>query len=482
MMQKSMSDDDHPPKPGIYKPHSEEYEKTVNIDNKYYEWKRPESVVMPKSQEEVQAAVKYARKHNKVLTVKCGGHSYAGYCLNKGGIVLDLQLMKRIDIDEEAMTVTVQAGLLWKEVYEALNDKNDKYMIIGGQCPTVGVSGFTLGGGLSPFSRQYGLAVDNLLKVSMVDASGTLLHLTNEETDPDRQGLFWALRGGGGGNFGIVTEFTFKIQQMPYSTVVCGELEWKVPQQNQEFTKAMGLLNNEVPKELCIDAFWHYDHGKGTGQGQLAAWMTVIYNGLMEDCNEALKEILKQNPANGLKTMHWTEWEHQEEHFDPKPGQIFKHHVSFIMGEGAIKTEVSDKISKLMAEAPALVPSRHDPSVMVKNAHILWDHIGKQTATVSPEDTPFYWREGEYVMTAAINWSKVEQTKEALRWANKCKEELTPFALEGKAAYVNYIDEYLENWQEAYYGENYGRLREIKTRWDPENVFNFKQSIEPLLQ
>lgn len=455
-------------------PGSAAYKNAIFIGNLLYRFKRPACVVMARTDADIQETVRFARKHNCKLNIKNGGHSYAGYCLNEDGIVLDLSNMTAFSIHHDAMTLTTQAGTNWLQLYEGLRGKNEQYMVLGGQCPTVGVSGFTLGGGLSTFSRSYGLGIDNVISIKVVDAEGNLSTLTRDETDPDKKDLFWALCGGGGGNFGIATEFTLRLHKLPLPTVVCGELTWNIPQQTSDFKAAMNAFNTmQQPDELCMDAYWNYD----ADTGQFQAMMTTIYNGSMEECNEVMAPILKYNPDNGLKSMHWIEWERQEEGFD-EFSKIYHHHVSFIMGEGAITPEVTDIIMELMESAPALTANPDPSKPAVKNAHILWDHIGGATKNVPKDATPFYWRDGVYVMTAMINWDKPEQSADAFAWAQRCKDKLTPYSLEGKAAYLNYIDGTLLNWQEAYYGANYDRLRKIKSKCDPTNFFYFKQSVE----
>lgn len=454
-------------------PGTKAYNKAIFIGNLLYRYKTPACVVMAESNADVQVTVQFAKAHHIKLNVKNGGHSYAGYCLNEDGIVLDLSRMKAFVIDQDNMTLTTQAGSIWLDLYEGLAKIDPQLMVLGGQCPTVGVSGFTLGGGLSTFSRQYGLSIDNLLAVKHVDPQGNLLELTNQETSQDRKDLFWALTGGGGGNFGVTTEFKFKIHKLPNPTIVAGELTWNIPQQVNDFRAAMETFNNmDAPKELCIDAFYNYD------KEQLQAEMTVIYNGTMQECERVLAPILKYNPQNGLKSMRWIDWEHQEEGFD-SDSKVYHHHVSFIMGEKAITPKVNNIILDLLESAPALIANDDPAKPNLKNCHILWDNIGSFTSTIPAEQTAFYWREGVYVMTAMITWQTPNQASQAFEWAQRCKDLLTPFALEGKAAYVNYIDGTLTDWQQAYYGKNYSRLQKIKTQWDPDNFFYFKQSIEP---
>lgn len=244
-------------------PGSKAYKNAIFIGNLLYRFNPPACVVMAETNEDIQTTVQFAVKNDCKLNVKNGGHSYAGYCLNEDGIVLDLSKMCTFKIDHKELTVTTQAGATWLQLYQGLKGANEQYMIVGGQCPTVGVSGFTLGGGLSTFSRGYGLAVDNLLSVKHVDVQGNLIELTNNETDPAKRDLFWALTGGGGGNFGVTVEFKYRIHKLPNRNVVCGELTWNIPQQEADFIAAMSAFNTmDAPNELCIDAYWNYADDK----------------------------------------------------------------------------------------------------------------------------------------------------------------------------------------------------------------------------
>lgn len=176
-----------------------------------------------------------------------------------------------------------------------LKDGHQGKIIIGGQCPYVGVSGFTLGGGLSPFTRSYGLGVDNVKEMSVVLANGDLITVTDhEEAGSDKQKLFWALCGGGGGNFGVTVGFKSRLRDLKESdgTVVCGELIWEldVEERRKHFEDMMDIFNNgDYSDALTIDAIWRHEKGRLLGQ------MTVIFNGKMADCNAALGQIL-ENP------------------------------------------------------------------------------------------------------------------------------------------------------------------------------------------
>lgn len=426
---------------------------------------------------DVKFTLDFARSNGLRLTVKNGGHSFMGYCLNQGGIVLDISPMKACHVDYDKMLITMDAGLLWEDVYyKHLNDKRN--IVMGAQCSSVGVSGFTLGGGISPFSRSYGLGCDNLLEMTIVTWDGQTVTVSREDKDEEKRELFWALAGGGGGNFGVTVSLTSRMHKLQddEGTVVRGQLLWKLPQQQEDFNKMMDVFNSHKwPEELTIDALWSHTKNK-----QLTGGMTVIYNGGWEKAQEALKPLLAFNPStNDLKPMKWTDCVHQSEGWDLQ-SQIYHHHASFVFAEGAITPELNTKISNLVQEATEVVGITDDNNVNDPKCHITWDHIGAATERRDPEDTPFYWRNGHYVSTIKMQWTNEAKADEILEFIGKCKAVLLPHAIEQKAAYLNYIDATVPNWEEAYYGRNYPRLQKVKTRWDPNNFFWNRQSIRPL--
>ena len=459
-----------------YPPCSDTYENSIFIGNLSYT-SRPAAVIVAETNCDVKDALLLAKKKQVPFTVRGGGHGYAGNCLNKDGIMVDLSKMNEVLLDRATMTAKVQGGAKWVDVYDKFRGDDVDLMIVGGQCPTVGVGGYTLGGGLSPFSRSYGLANDNVLALTVVTAKGKILYLTNSEEDSSRKNLFWALLGGGGGNFGIVTEFTFRVNKLRGKKCVIGQLTWPVCERDgaEAFTLAMNKFNSmKIPDELCMDAFWSFKDGDDT---KSQAQMTIIYNGTMDECTQLLSPVLDFGPENGLKEMFWYEWENLEKTFF-KFEKVYERHMSIILEEGAITQEVTETILDLMKKAPRLSPGASPGTSPVNKCRIVWDHIGGATSRVSRKATPFPWRNGTYVLDAMAQWGSEDQSEEALAWVNECRRRLAPFSIDKRAAYLNYIDAGLKDWRYAYYAENYERLREIKSEWDPDNVFNYSQSIE----
>lgn len=461
-------------------PGTVEYSKAVFIGNLNYRMMMPAVIVVARDFEDVQKTVVFAKQNGARLTVKNGGHSYMGYCLNDKGIVLDLERLDGCYADIDQMTITMEGGCIWSKVYNTLLQNCPENIIIGGQCPTVGVSGFTLGGGLSPFSRSYGLGCDSVIAMKIVTADGELVTVSADDTDEKKRDLFWALRGGGGGNFGVTVEITSKIYKLHdgQGRVMCGQLQWDLTKEEQrnDFDDMMDNFNrNSCLPELCVDALWSYDSA-----GILQGGMTVIFNGTAKEAYKALAPLLAYGPTtNTLKQMHWTDWVHQAEGWDPK-SEVYHHHASFIFEKGAITREVNQKITNLVKEAAGYLGITQSAQPNSPKCHILWDHVGAATERVGAYETAYFWRKGHYVSTVKVQWVDPNKREEAMKFIAKCKEQLLPHAIEHKASYVNYIDGTVHNWQEAYYGRNYPRLQKVKSHWDPSNFFWNMQSVQLL--
>ncbi|CAG7555203.1 unnamed protein product [Fusarium equiseti] len=457
-------------------PGTEAYTKATFIGNLAYRNTNPAVVVQAHSIQDVQSAVSFANQNSVKLTVKSGAHGFMAYSLNEGGMVLDMSTMNGCHIDNNARTIQMDGGLLCSDIHDKLQDKRDVAII--GLCGGVGFSGFTLGGGISPFSRSYGLGCDNLLEMTVVTAEGDVVTVSKDDEDKERRDLFWALCGGGGGNFGVTVSMTSKMHRLRNQDgkVVSGELTWNLPQQQEAFDQAMSSFNSSnCPAELTVNGVWSHGENK-----QFTGGMKVIYNGNMGQAQEALKSILAHGPAeNTLEEMEWTQVSEGAEGWDAD-SKVYHHHASFILPQGAITPELTATVTNLVGEAASIVGITDENKRNSPKCNFSWNHIGAQTSDVSSTDTAFYWRDGHYVASMNIQWTDASKRESILNFIAKCQDQLLPFAIEKKAAYVNYIDGAVGNWEEAYYGDNYARLQKVKTEWDSENFFSNDQSIKPI--
>ena len=191
------------------------YDHSLVIDNGRIDL-RPGVVAMCANAQDVITAYKFAVDHEIAFTVRGGGHSAAGYCLNQGGLVIDLTNMTGKRLDADRQVCWAQTGNRWHDIYIYLQATNTGFIPIGGGCPTVGIPGFMLGGGLSFVSRSYGLSVDNLVSIDIVTPDGELRTISADSKSKEDKDLWWACRGGGGGNFGIAVCLRTARAQAPY--------------------------------------------------------------------------------------------------------------------------------------------------------------------------------------------------------------------------------------------------------------------------
>ncbi|PON26705.1 hypothetical protein TGAM01_v204206 [Trichoderma gamsii] len=198
----------------VLQPGQAEYDRAIATSNRLFRFSRPDCVVQPETAKHVQAIVREAASKNIDLTIKCNGHSYAGHSTAMKGVSLDLRRMRSVNLDMNSNVVTMDAGCQWGRVYETLiSGRHNGYIINGGRCPTVGVSGFILGGGLGPFTRSFGMGCDTLAEATVVTADGELVTVKETDDRNSKKGkLFWALQGAGGGNFGVVVQMKLKVQ------------------------------------------------------------------------------------------------------------------------------------------------------------------------------------------------------------------------------------------------------------------------------
>ncbi|CAE6395715.1 unnamed protein product [Rhizoctonia solani] len=461
------------------------YHQAVCTGNLLYARKMPGAIVMTDEAEKLGETVKFARKYNIELTIKNGGHSYAGYCLNCGGILVFMNTGKfgpsgiKVDLKSTPKTVTIPAGCLWSDLHNYFRENRINQMVLGGRCPSVGVSGFTLGGGVSPFSRRYGLGSDAILKANIVTASGDCIEVSREDTNPKKKDLFWALRGGGGGNFGILTEFTAQLHDLAQNdgTVAYGLLTWELPSQQSQFEEMMKVYNSEKwPDKLALDVIWQYKPKQGSCKPKeqtLVAEVIAIYDGTLGECLKAIEPLTHFAFKIHIDSMKWWDVVVIEQGEPKYPVHYFSHWASLVFSQGAMTETVVSDITKLMEESRDLL-NQYNPC---GKSHLLWVHIGEETAKVGANDTAFFWRNGVYVCYFKIQWTRCGITDEMIKFVNKVKDKLVPHTIQGKAAYVNFVDRTIHNWQEAYYGDNYPRLQQIKQEWDPNDFFNFEQSI-----
>jgi FAD binding domain/Berberine and berberine like len=445
----------------ILLPGASEYQSAVQIDNGRVQLS-PRFIVQANSTQDVVLTLQYAEQHGLRLTTKGGGHSAAGYSLNSGGVVLDLSLMTRIDLDADADVVKVQMGARWHDVYVYLINSGTGLIPIGGGCPTVGIPGFMQGGGYSFVSRSYGLSVDNLIAITLVTVDGKVRRVCADAADALDRDLFWACRGGGGGNWGVAIDMEIRVHLPNTEKMLTGGIRF-APERAQE---VLGFYNEWVeslPNEMAIYGIWGQSPDPSNPQQRIQTFgFTAIYNGDFSEGTRLLQPLLELGPLtvsfnqitlpefeliNGATTL---------------VGSRSAYIRSGMMPPGAFKPEAIAVFERFMASAPS------------KDSFIVWTHAGGHIEKVPSDSTAFAHRAARFVPEIKSIWTHPQDARANIEWAHAFFEALEPYFT---GAYVNYIDPLLGSWAHKYYLDHYPRLLAIKKQCDPSNFLAFQQGI-----
>jgi len=476
------------------------FELSVASPNLLYRFSRPNLVVQPETILHVQYIVKQAKQRGVLITIKNGGHSYAGFSSTDSGILLDLaNLLKteQVKLDTKAKTVSLSGGARWGHAYRALlNDRLDGYVINGGRCPLVGVSGFTLGGGLGPFTRTFGMGIDSLKEVTMVTADGELVTVNDKDSPNSKKGqLFWALRGGGGGNFGVVVKLKTSLLQLKENVVVSGRYNW-FPASTKAMADRMatmkGFYSIDWPTELTIDTSWVCDLEKKDSlfgiryliyhNGNKADFDKTIDACLDSDTDAELGKQLKKRsmPEKSTRFFHETlisQW--FEESAKSFPGRNTKYtiYTSFVFARN--RKRMASIVSIIQEEMQAFRDRFSEEKDAKGLLQVTFIHAGGKASQKQRSDTAFRWRDGDYHAYIMIEWEDKWLESEMRSFCTAFKKRLREFSMSQAAAFINFADRQMNrsSYVKAYYGNNYRKLQRVKQAWDPDNYFRFTQSI-----
>jgi hypothetical protein len=442
-----------------------EYEEAIRIDNGRIQFK-PRAIIFPAVMEDVRLGLKFAVQHKLPFSVKGGGHSAAGYCMNEGGIVMAMKNLNRITFDPKKETVTAQMGVIWYDVYKFMQATRTGLIPVGGGCPTVAPPGFMLGGGYSFVSRSYGMSIDNLVSLKIITPDGEMRHIGVESTSKEDVDLFWACCGGGGGNFGIVTEMEMRVRKPFSETMLVGQIRY--PLEHAE--EVLGYYNEwveKIPNSMAVYGFMGNQKDlidKTTNVKVLG--LTPVFNGEYAEGIDLLEGLLKLKPINAdLFNMTLPEWEFYNGYTTRVAGRS-SYIRSTILPKGGMNNEVAKVIVDAMTHAPS------------PDSFAVWTLAGGAIEDVASDATAYVHRNCRFVPEIKSIWDldKPGDTLKNVEWAYEFFERLSQ-AGNATGAYVNYIDPLQHDWARMYYGDNYERLLSIKKKVDPHNYFNFQQSV-----
>ncbi len=419
---------------------------------------RPRAVAYCANATDVQRVVNWARKYGVHVVPRSGGCSYAGYSSGNGVVVADVSRL--VHVGFSGGRATVGAGARMIQVYSALWKRH--VTIPGSSGPSVGIAGLSLGGGHGYSSRKLGTASDNLRGVRIVTADGRLLTCDSSH----HSDLFWACRGGGGGNFGIVTELDFATH--PVSTVSRYEIEWPWAQAEEALAAWQGFAPH-APDELfsVLDLIATDPTTKGARSHVVSAGQ---YFGSQSDLKSLIQPLLSTgSPTKVLTTtvsyydavLHWAGCR--------GAGAPCLNAPSAFKGKSDYVTEPlpAGAIQRLVAG----IAARQGQG----RGAVYLDSYGGAINRVPAGATAFVHRDALFSVQYTAQWSG--SSSQSLAWIDGLYAQMRPYV--SGFAYQNYIDPELQDWQHAYYGSNLARLKAVKKKYDPGNAFHFRQSIPP---
>ncbi|KAI1439619.1 hypothetical protein F5Y02DRAFT_412109 [Annulohypoxylon stygium] len=468
----------------------EEYERSVATPNLLFRFSRPDCVIQPETISQVQAIIKEAREHKLEVTIKGGGHSYAGHSTAFRGISLDLRKLNNAELDSGFESVTVGAGCQWGHVYKTLvNKRLDGYIVNGGRCPFVGVGGFILGGGLGPFTRSIGMGSDTLKEATIVTADGNSVTVKDsDDRRSDNGRLFWALRGAGGGNFGVLVQMKLEVRELrgKDGTVVAGRYQWfpKLGITDDFMATMNSFYTAKWPNRMTIDTTWMCDLRRSSGDG---VRFLLYHDGNKDDFdriidkyiqNPALSEQLKRRslPEKSTRFLHETlvnQWSEETTRSFPT-NRTYSIYTSFVFNNeratigsvtSVIRGEMVNFRRRFMGEQVEFL--------------VTWIHSGGKAAEKDPTDTAFFWRKAVYHTYITVEWEDKWMERDMRGFLGNVKSKLRKYSLNGEAAFINFPDGALRKnaHERAYFGDNREELRRVKEIWDKDNFFKWSQSV-----
>ncbi|MBY6037967.1 FAD-binding protein [Fictibacillus nanhaiensis] len=406
---------------------------------------------------DVSNAICWARAKNVKFRIRTGRHSYEAYSSLDGGLVIDISEINDIKVDHKKNRARLGAGSLLYPLYERLYEEG--VTIPGGTCPSVGLSGLTLGGGWGMLTRPYGMLIDQLVEVEMVDARGRIV-VANKEKNAD---LFWASRGGGGGNFGVVTSLVFHVIPIDQVSTLSITWDWK------GFEPVVEAWQSWAPFTDCrltaIIDILAKDKGELRALGEFTGSTIELWRLVQPllDAYPPKKVEIKSVPYIDAVKMFGGMMPGMEEyavsHGDPD-AHPFKNTGAF--AKKLLPPEGIRILKDFLSNSPS-----PDNKVQLQA-------LSGCAGQFSPTETAYVHRKALFSLLYITKWDNESEANINTKWVEKLRNRLLPFA---DGAYVNFQDNSIKDWLEQCYFVNLPRLIKVKTKYDPENLFNFPLSI-----
>lgn len=441
----------------VYAPGTTEYDEARTMFNSMFD-RRPALIVRCATSEDVVSALNYGRSNDLEVTVYGGGHGVAGTAVADGALCIDLRGMKRVQVDLASRTVQVEAGCTWGELDAAT--QADGLAVTGGRVTTTGVAGLALGSGSGWLERSFGYTCDNLLSAQVVTADGRVVTASSEE-NPD---LFWGIRGGGG-NFGIVTEFTLRVH--PVGPLLLGGMLLFDATDGRKITSAWRDFMLEAPDAVGSGLVFltapPLDFVPEPLRGQPAVGMVLCYNGPVDEGQAAIQPLVELGPAVNV--------------VQPMPYVAIQQLIDASAPKGMRNYWTADFYHDLPDEAIETLVGRatQSPSPM---SSVIVVPGGGAIARVPDDATAFGNRDAQFNIHYLTMWATPNDDEVNINYTKEISAAMKPWSTGG--VYLNFIgDEGTGRVKSAFGPDKWDRIRAIKRTWDPDNVFQHNQNIRP---
>jgi FAD/FMN-containing dehydrogenase len=419
--------------------------------------RRPAVIVQPANGDDVAPAIKFARENALEISVRGAGHNIAGNAICNGGLTIDFSQMKQVRVDAAKKRAYVDAGATLADL-DAATQRHGLATPVGINS-TTGIAGLTLGGGFGWLTRKHGMTIDNLISADVVTADGK----KSRASEQDNPELFWALRGGGG-NFGVVTQFEFALHSVG-PEILAGLLVFPFAQAKQILTRYRKFAS-AAPEDLSVWVVLRQApplpflpqnvHGKEV------VVLPVFYAGGATEGQRLIDQLRAFGDPHGehIGAQPYAEW---QKAFDPLltsgARNYWKSHNFTELSDGAI-----DSIIEYAGKLPS------------PQCEIFIGHIAGAVNRVPPEAMAYAHRDAKFVLNVHARWESTAEDRICIDWARAFFKASAPYASAG--AYVNFMTEDEGERVTAAYGSNYDRLAQLKKRFDPDNVFHLNQNIK----
>ncbi|MGW3942616.1 FAD-binding oxidoreductase [Streptomyces phaeochromogenes] len=431
---------------------------------------KPTAVAYVAHAEDIRTTLAYARSHAVPVSIRNGGHSYAGWSSGDGRLILDISKLSKVRASGNEAVVGAGAKLI--DVYRALAAKG--VTIPAGSCPTVGVSGLTLGGGHGVVSRAYGLTCDSLTQATLITAAGKQLTASATEN----KDLFWALRGAGNGNFGVVTELRFKTHPAPQGVSAYMSWPWS---RAAAVLRAWQEWGPDQPDEIWSSC--HFENAAGgTPTVSVSAFSLGTYGELQNAVDRLADRIGASARSVSLKRRSYEESMEVYAGCSAFPDDAQCHLPGATPGrspQGALGRETytgrSDFFDRSISAAGIQTLLAQISGVRGGTGSIALTALGGAINRIDPTATAFVHRRSRMLAQYIAAWRPGTSGTTSNAWLTRAHTAMKPYA--SGAAYQNYTDPTLTNWRKAYYGDAAPRLKTLKKKYDPETFFKFPQSL-----